>query len=512
MKKITKNIALVVFFFVAFSCTDEALEVESTQELASTYYKTNEQITMAINAAYDPMGWAWRQLTWGGSHKTWGNFTSDDAYPGGNDENDQPTYQDAGIYDVSPADPGKNLETFWSAHFMGNFRANLIIGNIDPDTDSDIQKSALAQAYFLKGFYYFHLTRMFGGMPIVDDIPLPDDIIPRSSVDESYTYAEEMLIKCIESGAMQERKNSTDPANGWATLASAKAMLGKVYMYHKKYDEAIAVLEEVAADPNYQLEPAFWKINRGYNRHGIESIFEINFASAIGAGNEGNSDIYLMGPRGSVTFNDTLTSGWGFNQPTQNLVDAFNEAGDDVRLHATVFFNDTLQAWYDKAVGEHKPITWTNSIDGYWDRKHFPDPNLTVGGAHFRFSNPDILLRLADVYLLLAEAYVRTGDNAGALNYINKVRERAQLPALSAVTLADVKKERRLELALEGERYFDLVRWNGDADKIDADNVLGPLGYANGRPGTSTNGLFPIPQVEINSTYGDNKLIQNEGY
>lgn len=492
------------------ACTNSALELESTQETADAYYQSDEQVNMALIAAYDPMGWVWRQQQWGASLKTWGNFASDDAHAGGNDVNDQPTYQAADIYTVSPVDIGFNLESMWRAYFMGNFRANLILENVSPDTP--FKKGAIAQAKFLKGFYYFYLSRMFGGLPILDHVPLPDEIIARSSYEETLNYVEKMLEEAIASGDLQTREGMTDPANGLATLASAQALLGKVYLYHKKYDKAIEVLKKVDANPNYRLEDQYWRIFKGNNSHGIESIFEINFSESLGAGNEGNSDVYLMGPRGGVTFNDTITSGWGFNQPTQALVDAFKAANDKVRLHATVLFSDSLQAWYDKTMGKPSPITWVSPKDGYWDRKHYPDPTNAISLAHNRFTNNDIILRLADVYLMLAEASVRSGNNAEALKYVNKVRERARLPLLNAVTLADIKIERRLEMALEGERYFDLVRWTGDPDQIDADSVLGPLGYSTGTPGTKTKGLFPIPQSEINATYGENKLVQNEGY
>lgn len=510
MKSIIKYISIIAALIVIHGCTKDAIEVKSTQELATGYYQTDEQVNMALMAAYDPLAWTWKNLRWGASLKTWGNFASDDAHAGGNDVNDQPTYQAADRYTVSPADIGYNLESFWTAYFMANFRANLILENVQPETE--FKKSAIAQAKFVKGFAYFYLTRMFGGLPIVDFVPLPSDIIPRSTQDETYTYIETLLEEVIASGDMQERNGTQDPSNGLATLASAQALLGKVYMYHKKYNEAIAVLSKVANNSSYSLESEFWRIFKGANKHGVESIFELNFSGSLGAGNEGNSDVYLFGPRGGVTFNDTITSGWGFNQPTQSLVDAYTDANDMVRLNSTVFFSDSLQAWYDKTVGTPTPITWVGAISGYWDRKHYPDPNNAVSIAHNRFINDDIILRLADVYLLLAEAYVRTNNEGKALEYVNKVRARAKLPALTSVSLSDVKNERRLELALEGDRYFDLVRWTGDPDQIDADHVLGPLGYSTGTPGTKTNGLFPIPQSEINSTYGDNKLVQNEGY
>ncbi|MFA9390838.1 MAG: RagB/SusD family nutrient uptake outer membrane protein [Prolixibacteraceae bacterium] len=510
MKSYLKYISLIAAFIALNGCSKEAIEVASTQELATEYYQTDEQVNMALMAAYDPLAWVWRDLRWGASLKTWGNFASDDAHVGGNDVNDQPTYQAANFYTVSPADAGYNLQSMWSAYFMANFRANLILDNVDPETP--FKKGAIAQAKFVKAFSYFYLTRMFGGLPIVDFVPLPSDIIARSTQDETYVYIETLLEEAIASGDLQTRTGTSDPSNGLATLASAQALLGKVYMYHKKYAEAITVLTKVADNSNYLLENEYWRLFKTSNKHGVESIFELNFSESLGAGNEGNSDVYLMGPRGGVTYNDTITSGWGFNQPTQSLVDAFQSQNDQARLHATVFFSDSLQAWYDITMGAHTPITWVSSISGYWDRKHFPDPTNAVSIAHNRFKNNDIILRLADVYLMLAEAHVRTSNAPKALEYVNKVRSRAHLSALGTVSLTDVKNERRLELALEGERYFDLVRWTGDPDNIDADHVLGPLGYSDGTPGTKTKGLFPIPQSEINSSYGENKLIQNEGY
>ena len=509
MKTIIKFFSLAAIFLIGYSCTDSALELASTQDMASEYYQTDDQATNALMAAYDPMGWCWKypEQVWGASLKTWGNFASDDAYTGGGGTGDQVSYQQADTYILTASDLGLNLTRMWSAYFMGIYRANLILDNVASDTQT--KKNAIAQAKFVKGFYYFYLCRMFGGLPLIKNVPLPADIIARSSIDETYTYIESLLEEAIASGDLYEKASPND-GYGYATKASAQALLGKVYLYHKKYDKAIEVLTQVANNTNYALEPGFWKIFKGTNRHGIESVFEINYSSNLVG--EGNSDCYLFGARGSVTFNDSITSGWGFNQPTQALVDAYIAANDKVRLYSTVMFEDSLQAYYDRKMGKSTPITFTYSKDGYYDCKHYPDPNNMGGGAWQRICNPDVVLRLADVYLMLAESYVRSNNAGKALEFVNKVRARVKLPELSSVTLVDVKQERRLELALEGERYFDLVRWVGDGDAINANDVLGSLGYSTGTPGTKTNGLFPIPQNEINSTYGENKLVQNEGY
>ena len=482
------------------------MEFDSTQINYSAYYNTDEQVNSGLMAAYDPMGWCWfsGEEWWGASLKTWGNFASDDAITGGKDIGDQPSYQVVENYSLTQADPGGNLMNMWRFYFMGIYRSNVVIYNVKPE--SPYKKYALAQAKFCKAFYYFYLSRMFGGLPLIDKVPKPDESIDRASIDKTLEYIENLLLDAISNNDLGERSGMKDPVEGLATKASAQALLGKVYIYHKKYTDAIATLLNVANNNQYKLD-AFWHIQNGGNLHGVESIFEINHSNVVG---ESNADVYLFGPRniGSSAFNDTLNGGWGFNQPTQSLFDAFKAANDEIRFKSTILIGDSLVASFKKNKGPNF-LGWENSITGYWDAKHCPD--LRYNGSDFkRISNPEVILRLADVYLMLAESYVRTGDNANSLKYVNLVRARVLLAPLSTITLADVKNERRLELALEGERYFDLVRWTGDADKIDADNVLGPLGYTNGTPGIKTKGLFPIPQDEINATSG--KLKQNDGY
>jgi starch-binding outer membrane protein, SusD/RagB family len=497
---------LLAFTILIFACSEDNLNVPSTRQLTVTYYKTDDQVLRGLAAAYSPITNTGDQGGWGASIVIYGSLASDDAYAGGGGASDQPGYQASDTYTILATDG--NLQTLWSNYFQAIYRSNILLDNVTPD--DAVKKITIANAQFVKAFCYFYLSRMFGGLPKLDHVPLPQDNIPRSTLDETYTYIEDLLTKAISSGNLEARVGTIDPPDGLATIGSAQALLGKVYIYHaaiatdpaKYYKLAITQLEAVSNSGNYALTP-YWRIFSPGNRHGEESIFEINFTTVNTA--FGNADSRLCGVRTVSTqrVNDTIDYGWGFNQPSQDLVDAFNAQGDKIRFNATAFIADTVEKWH--LLFNSQPLNYQNNVDGYWDRKHYVNPHVSAGGWRGN-GNPDIVLRLGDIYLLLAEAYFQTNNITNATEFVNKVRRRAHLADLGPVTLDDIKKERRLETALEGDRYFDLIRW-GDAEK-----VLDKLGYTSGTatPGTKTKGLFPIPQSEVIRTKGI--LTQNEGY
>ncbi len=505
---------LLAFIALTFACSEKDLDVQSTRQLASSYYKFDDQVKNGLMAAYNPSENTGDATGWGTSLVIWGSVASDDAHSGGGGSTDQSGYQGSDTYTCSPSDPGNDLINFWSNYFQGINRCNLLISNVTPD--DDYKKSAVAEAQFLCAFYYFYLSRVFGGLPLMSKVPSSKDIVKRSSLDSTYAFVENLLIEAINSGNLPDRTNGVDPEEGIATIASAQALLGKVYMYHaafidetgtrvdnpKYYTSAIKYLSAVVNNTNYALD-AFWHIFSPGNRHGIESIFEINFSQVSGV--FGNADSRLCGIRTVNTrrINDTLDYGWGFNQPSLNLVNAFKAQNDLIRLNATAFNADTVRKWHKKYATDS--LQYQNLYEGYWDAKHYVDNRFETGNWRTA-SNPQIVLRLGDIYLLLAEAYFQTGDVTNAALYVNKVRHRAHLADLGSVTLQDIKNERRLETALEGDRYFDLVRWG------DAANTLDTLGFQDGTPGVKTNALFPIPQQEINRTTGASALIQNPGY
>ncbi|MFA9391304.1 MAG: RagB/SusD family nutrient uptake outer membrane protein [Prolixibacteraceae bacterium] len=516
--KINKIIYILLAFFVLNACTEDDLTVlPDGNELVETFYQTDEQIILALNGAYDPF----QHVIWGGSTFLWGSITSDDAVGGGGDENDQKGYQVCDRFLASPVeDKDVNLQDFYTLWWKMNTRANAIIAYAD--INSKLGSKAVANAYFLKGMAYFQLTRMFGRMPIIDDIPGITSVYPRAeSVDVTWDAAEGYLKEAIKltTGGMG-LDVQVDKSTGYATLGSAQILLGKIYLYRGKNADAIAVLEDLVNDGYYALEPNFADVFDPARVHGVESLFEINMtskgaASWDGAGNNGNAIATLVSPRCFSNNTQPLPdgihmSGWGMNQPTQKLAAAFDDMNDVIRKEATMLDTATIQFMCDTA---GVTTIWENVLTGFYDNKHSARQGYFVSAT--QVNQNLIVLRYSDALLMLAEAHHLNGNDGKAQSYLNQVRTRVSLPDVTA-TGADlftaIKRERQLELALEGDRYFDLVRW-GDAEKEltgeDYDN--NGESYATGLPGKASNGYFPIPQAEINA-YGDNDYGQNEGY
>jgi starch-binding outer membrane protein, SusD/RagB family len=499
-------IGLLVLLYSSCAKDDITLQPQG-KELDVTYYQTESQLNEAIYAAYDPL----QHLIWGASPFMWGSIASDDAIAGGADQTDQKSYQMADRFTLSAVeDKEDDMNQLWIARFKLVYRSNLILKFADKT--SDFGKMARAHANFLKGYAYFDLTRMFGGLPIIDVVPNYSDKFGRSSQEDTWKAIEGYLLTAIED--LPERSGGIDP-NGLATRASAQALLGKVYVYQKKYSDAITVLEQIAQNTTeYSLEPDFSEVFNPANKHSKESIFEINFTRTDGGtiwdeyGN-GNASYTLCGPRtGEVPIaNATFVWGWGMNQPTQKLVQAFDAMGDIVRKKSSVLSSDSI-----KSVS---PSTaFQNELTGYWDMKHIRRQGFFTSAT--QVAQNIIVLRVSDVYLLLAESYANTGDEINALKYLNLVRNRAGLSDASggADLFSKIKKERQLELCLEGDRYFDLVRWGDAAAELTGEVYDQPngLNYTTGKPGIITNGLFPIPEKEMDKVGSAADFQQNTGY
>ncbi len=518
-----------------YACKEKDLDINSTRQNASTYYQYDDHLQNAIEGAY-----SWLQLEsqrWGANGWLWGSLAGDEAFTGGGSAVDQLGYQETNTHTLTPDAP--DITAFWQTFFQGINSCNEILLNVDSTRDAASQQ-AYAQGEFLEAFYYFYMARAYGGLPnLVALKTTPSTQVKRSTLDETYSFIEKLLISSISNG-IQQRTNGVDPANGWATLGSAEALLGKVYMYHATYiDEsgtqhnnkqyytlAIKYLSLVASDPNYSLDPEFWHVFSPINRHGIESIFEVNFSIQSNPNASGDALPTLCGPRtvANQQINDTIQYGWGFNAPRMALVELFKSENDMVRYDATILDTASLQAIHDLWLGKHDVLNWDihtpkETEGGFFGKKKYSDVR-TIASAYGTNSNPAIYLRLADVYLLLAEAYNLTGDDANAQTYLNKVRARVGRAASSstgAALLADIKLERHLELALEGDRFFDLVRW-GDASTVLVANPLLPtiIDYNDQNIGSGpkaiNHGLFPIPLSEISRTSGSLVLTQNPGY
>lgn len=379
----------------------------------------------------------------------------------------------------------------WNGHYKLIFACNDIITEIDnsgaTDANTLINK---AEASVIRAFAYFDLRRDFGEVPIVlNKVVLPIDGIKAKS---TIAQVDAQIISDL-SYAIEHLPLSWPSYPGRATKGFANTLLAKLYLYQGDWANALSKSQEVIDSGQYSLNSSYAKIFSKDGNNSSESIFEIQFLRQ-GTTNYSNNYWESQGVRGSGSWD----LGWGFNVPTSNLLSAY-ESGDP-RYNATI-----LTSGQNDGFGNIVPI----GLDQiHWNKKAFTDPaeRAEYGENKNHWSNIKIL-RYADVLLMAAEAANELGNSSTALNYLEMIRVRARSGAnvLPTITSTDqtfvrnaIKQERRIEFALEGERFYDLVRWG------DANTVLSGLGYQ------SRNQYYPIPQTAIDQAGGI--LIQNPNY
>lgn len=345
-------------------------------------------------------------------------------------------------------------------------------------SDEALRSRLIAEARFLRAFSYFNLVRYFG------DIPLQhEDLTQRAPREEVYDY----IISDLEA-AMQDLPPKSEYAEedlGRVTRGAAQALLAKVYLNRENWAEAVNYADQVLSSGEYGLEPNYEDIWRESSENGIESIFEIQ-----GRGESPAHGIQqysqTQGARGPGGW------GWGFNTPTQDLVDAFDSEGDEIRKEATIIFaGETL--WDGREVSP-------NVENPRYNEKAYSSANLGAADGNKNIR----VLRLAEILLIKAEAANELGDTQTALDALNQVRERVEL---DPVTTSDqnqlrqaIWRERRLELAFEHDRWFDLLRTGQAGDVMRAHGK----NFEDGK-----HDLFPVPEEQLRQTP---EMTQNPGY
>ena len=452
-----------------------------------------------------------------------GDVCTDDAEKGGSDSGDNAPINDMAYgYAISS---NKVLNNFWAQMYAGIGNCNICMDNfpiynlVDKDgypVTEEVKARYIAEVRFLRAFMYFELAKAFGGVPLVTTTLAPADArsIVRATEDETLKFIVDELNAAIESGALPTKAALPAAELGRVTLEAAWALKGKVEMFWAKndeshYAEALASMTNVIG--KYSLEPKFQSLWLEDNYYSDEAIFvDIR-------GDDPGQNIY--GSFIPVFCSPRSTGAYGFDQPTQDLVDEFEE-GDPRLLFTIVQPGDKFPAGSKAEVLDFS--TYPNT--GYHSRKAFVVKSrrgLGWGDDPFSYMH----IRYADILLLYAEALVRTGgDKDEAVRCINDVRTRAndsrgedveavervliipniplKMVSASDDLLAAIKHERRVELAMEFNRYYDLKRWGEYVDRM--------MDY---RPGSFQKGkseFFPIPQVEIDRTGGS--IVQNPGY
>lgn len=514
------------------SCNDWLTEETPGTTKVSEFFTSLSTAEAVVNAAYVPMTWEFGTTY----YPEWyfGDIVSDDALKGGQDINDGADLRE--LENFKANSDNEILLGYYRAQWQGIQRANLAIDEIPTtriETEGDeAEKQAkyrdryLGEAYFLRGFYYFRLARMFGGMPLIDYVIKSSNqwAQTRSTMDETLNFAIKDFKRA--ENLLWEKDKYGNEELGRATKGAAQAMLLKANLYRadylrnagneteaqKYFAEAAKWGKEVIQSRQYSLWPNYLDNFRLANENGRESVFEIQYTEEATSdyGGEG----YTRGTMTTILQRSRSSAfgeaGWGYDRPTQNLYNEY-EAGDARR-------DETILVPTDEQI--ETPAQEIYCGDRMLNRKYAMYNDGTNGGiyklAHAtRSPKNNIQIRYADVLLMYAEACCESGDLPSAKTALKEVRDRAGLSPFpytaviqgQTVTFNDnqedlrkaIRHERRVELAMEGHRWFDLTRWGIAKETMDT-YMAGETEEAKELYGTFQKGkheLFPIPSKEI---------------
>ncbi|MFY7945341.1 MAG: RagB/SusD family nutrient uptake outer membrane protein, partial [Crocinitomicaceae bacterium] len=473
-------INILLFCFVLFSGCEKFLSVDPPySQDVENFFQSPEDYDRALTGAYDMLQGSFMTL--------WlGEIASDNAIAGGESVNDS-----QGLHQIDNMTHGgvnNELRNVLRWNYTGITRANYILEHKD-NIDFVGKDHIIAEAKFLRAYYYFELVKYFGDVPLIIDkrIGIEEALqIPRSPKAEVYAQIEKDFSEA------SQVLNPIASQKGRATKGAALAFLGKVYLYQNKFSEAASTFDEVINSGSYSLIPNYNDLFSVANENNSETVFDVQYTGLEGGSYgcliclEGNAAVGFQGIR---QYNGPVYGdGNSYNLPTQELYDAFSPI--DPRRAATVLDIDAFIAAQPNA----SSITYAigaGGHTGFYNNKYIkrqgeiglPDNDLT-SPVNYR------VMRYADVLLMAAEAHYQLGNSSQAQILVNQVRTRAGIPGISVNSIDKIYKERRYELSGEGLRFFDLVRTGQAADFIQ--------GFVPGK-----HELFPIPQVEIDLAGGN---------
>jgi len=510
MKKYIFRATLIITLALSLiSCEDWLLEPSPGVTQLKDFFSKGDAAIQAVNASYVPLMWEYNSTYF----PEWfiGDVVSDDALKGGQSIGDMSV-----VYDMENFKTTTNntyLLDYYRAQYQGVGRCNLDLQEIpamEPDSamSASLQNRLIGEAKFLRAMYYFRLVRVFGGVPKVDFVVSSSNQWkqPRATADSIYSF----ILSDLEAANKLLWKKSlyADVDLGRATKGAAQAMLLKVCLYTKDYSKAKAWGDSIIASNQYNLVNKYADNFTLAGENGAESVFEIQYMEEP-TSDYGNGDGYTRG-----TFTVILTrsrsvsaGGWGFNKPTQNLYDEYET--NDPRRDETIInptddeISNPAQEIYFGDRYLNKKYALQDSVGKYIKLAHATRAPLN-----------NKVIRYADVLLMYAEACCETNNLDRAKWALEEVRERARggnaaiLPAFPnynsySDNQTDLRKairhERRVELAMEGHRWFDLVRWGIAKETMDA-YAATETDEARAEMGTFVKGqheLFPIPSAEI---------------
>lgn len=527
MKQIKLYTAILVMFSVFFSsCETWLTEPSPAVTDLNDYFTSGETGIFTTNAAYVPLTWEYNHTYY--SKFFIGDIMSDDALKGGQNISDMADAYDMENFKTIPNNT--LLLDFYRAQYQGIGRCNLGLREIpeltpDQTMTTEIQDRLIGELKFLRAMYYFNLVRVFGGVPLVDFVIESSDEWQQPRATENNVY--ELILSDLEDANDRLWLKSEYAVEdlGRATKGAAQAMLLKANLYQHNYAEAKKWGDSIIVSNEYGLLSEYSENFTLEGENGLESVFEIQYTQDPtsdygGADGEGGNG-YTRGTFTTIltrSRSSLLGGGWGFNKPTQNLYDEY-ETGDP-RRDATIL-NPTDEQIENPNEEIYLGCRYLNRKSGFYDE----DGNAIELSHPSRGPLNRKEIRYADVLLMYAEACAETGFLPEAKNTLEEVRLRArhgnsgilpEFPNYNGYSdtkddLVDaIRHERRVELAMEGHRWYDICRWGIAKEVMDAYKA-GETPEAQSHMAEFIEGkheLLPIPSKEIDL----NPMEQNPLY
>lgn len=482
-----RNITFIIgAILLLSSCGKDFLDLKPVSQTSVVqFYRNASDINIALIGVYDALQ---RPGQYGNQWK-FAELRSDNTDAGGG----APEDIDIDLFRVSVTNG--SIEASWRDNYIGISRSNTVLNRIQPiEMPVQLKNQYIGEAKFLRALMYFNLVRLFGKVPlVVTEITSSADGYSYGRNEVAEVYAQ--IVNDLKDAEDKLPLSYTGASIGRATKGAAKGLLGKVYLTNGNYPEAVAKLKEVIDLNIYSLLPKYSDVFLVTNEYNKESLFEVLFKG--GGTGEGSEFVNRFYPRGDIGGQVGIGQGADANRPTADMLAAYEKAGN-------VIIDQRYFASMDTSFRANNGTT----VKVRFIKKFFSIPFLP-----FDADNNWPVLRYADVLLMYAEALneANKAPNDIAFTNINLVRQRAGLPALSnsldyqGFQLA-VEKERRVELAFENQRWFDLVRtgraltvMNDHFRRLNINTVMEPFHV-----------IYPVPksQVDINPSL----IKQNPGY
>ena len=489
---------------VAFSSCNDLLDIpQHGVQNYETYYQTDEEAESAIVACYiQQKGLEYNYLM--GK-----NMLTDDFWAGGAQRNDNAELEQLNEFTFSTEQ--SFLQGMFQSYYQIIYKTNVVLGHVPDETE--VQKRARAEAKVFRAWAYFELISMWGNPPLVDHELEPSEYSqPNGKTEDLWALVEKDLTEAISSGLLTEKKDADDKT--WrVTKQYAQAILGKAYLWQKKYADAAEAFDAVIESGLYRLYDDYENVISFNAKQNCESLFEsVRISDPNNVWNNFSLThlmIHYRTDRFKTMNPDLCTLGWGFLCPQENLYDDFVEVEgvDGYRLNKTI-------KTYDQMVESGSTLTTGSSIigEGYfmWKWRILAAQVPAMGYNYVNDNNPR-WMRYAEVILCAAEAHLMDGNTGKADEYMNMIRTRAQAPSISGTTLEDIQLEKRIELCGERTRFQDMIRWGIAEERMKNQGMHCPFMDSNGNVSyekfngddaskygfKEKHNLLPYPGVEI---------------